>query len=117
MTLKNAVASCLLQYTSLQGRASRSEFWYFTLFIVLVSTAVYLVSLLFPERYGPIMQSLVLMGLAIPFFSVFVRRMHDIGASAWRALFFCIPVLHLICLYWALKPGEDGDNKYGPYPE
>ena len=41
MTLKNAVASCLLQYTSLQGRASRSEFWYFTLFIVLVSTAIY----------------------------------------------------------------------------
>ena len=81
-----------------------------------MSAAVYLVSLALPERYGPIMQSLVFMALAIPLFSVFVRRMHDIGASAWRALVFCVPVLHIICLYWALKRGQEGENEYGPAP-
>lgn len=116
MTFKDAVASALVQYASLQGRSSRKEFWIFTLFIVLASTVVYLVSLVLPERYGPIMQSLLFMALAIPLFSVFVRRMHDIGGSAWRALLFCVPVLHIICLYWALKPSQRGDNQYGPQP-
>ena len=116
MTFKDAVASALVQYASLQGRSSRSEFWFFALFILIVSAAVYLVSLALPERYGPIMQSLVFMALAIPLFSVFVRRMHDIGASAWRALVFCVPVLHIICLYWALKRGQEGENEYGPAP-
>ncbi len=114
MTFKNAVASCLLQYTNLHGRASRSEFWFFSLFIVVVSGAVFLIGQVLPERYGPTLQALVFMALAIPFFSAFVRRMHDIGGSAWRALFFCLPVIHLVCLYWALKPGQPGDNEYGP---
>lgn len=117
MTFKNAVASCLMQYTNLRGRASRSEFWYFVLFIALVCAALGLVSLLLPWRYGPILQSLAFMALAIPLFSVYVRRMHDIGGSALRALVFCIPVVHVICLYWAVKPGTYGANDYGPAPE
>ncbi len=117
MTFGNAVASCLLQYTSLSGRASRSEFWYFVLCIVIASVAVWLVSLFLPDRWGSVLQALVLMASAIPLFSVFVRRLHDIGAPTWRALFLCVPVVHLVCLYWALKPGTDGDNEYGEYPD
>ena len=50
MTFKNSVASCLLQYTTLTGRASRSEFWYFQLFIAAVSLIIYIVTLLLPPR-------------------------------------------------------------------
>ena len=104
MTFKNSVASCLLQYTTLTGRASRSEFWYFQLFIAAVSLVLYIVTLLF------------FIAVALPCFSSFVRRMHDIGGSAMRGIVFCVPVLNLLAVYWATRPGDPGENEYGPAP-
>ena len=106
MTFKNAVASCLLQYTTLTGRASRSEFWLFQLFIAAVSLILYIVTLLLPMRlegFGPVFQALFLIAVAIPSFSSFVRRMHDLG-----------PVLNLLGVYWATRPGDPAENEYGP---
>ena len=104
MTFKNSVASCLLQYTTLTGRASRSEFWYFQLFIAAVSLVLYIVTLLLPPRlegFGPVFQALFFIAVALPCFSSFVRRMHDIGGSAMRGIVFCVPVLNLLAVYWA----------------
>lgn len=117
MTFKNAVASCLLQYTTLTGRASRSEFWLFQLFIAAVSLILYIVTLLLPMRlegFGPVFQALFLIAVAIPSFSSFVRRMHDLGGSTWRGVIFCIPVLNLLGVYWATRPGDPAENEYGP---
>lgn len=111
MTFKNSVASCLLQYTTLTGRASRSEFWYFQLFIAAVSLIIYIVTLLLPPRlegFGPVFQALFLIAVALPCFSSFVRRMHDVGGSAMRGIIFCIPVLNLLAIYWATRPGDPG---------
>lgn len=119
MTFKNSVASCLLQYTTLTGRASRSEFWYFQLFIAAVSLVLYIVTLLLPPRlegFGPVFQALFFIAVALPCFSSFVRRMHDIGGSAMRGIVFCVPVLNLLAVYWATCPGDPGENEYGPAP-
>ena len=88
MTFKNSVASCLLQYTTLTGRASRSGF-------------------------GPVFQALFLIAVALPCFSSFVRRMHDVGGSAMRGIIFCIPVLNLLAIYWATRPGDPGAVRTG----
>ena len=82
MTFKNAVASCLLQYANMRGRASRSEFWWFQLFIFAVSFVLYLASFLLPDRY------------------------YNFG-----------PVLNLLCLWWASRPGDARANAYGPAPD
>ena len=54
--------------------------------------------------------------MALPCFSSFVRRMHDIGGSAMRGIVFCVPVLNLLAVYWATRPGDPGENEYGPAP-
>ena len=120
MTFKNAVASCLLQYTNMRGRASRSEFWWFQLFIAAVSLVLYLLTSFLPDRYynfGPVLNSFFLIAMAIPLFSVCVRRMHDTGRSAFAAVLICVPVLKLLCLWWAARPGDARANAYGPAPD
>ena len=120
MTFKNAVASCLLQYANMRGRASRSEFWWFQLFIFAVSFVLYLASFLLPDRYynfGPVLNSFFFIAMAIPLFSVCVRRMHDTGRSAFAAVLICVPVLNLLCLWWASRPGDARANAYGPAPD
>ena len=120
MTFKNAVASCLLQYTNRRGRASRSEFWWFQLFIAAVSLVLYLLTSFLPDRYynfGPVLNSFFLIAMAIPLFSVCVRRMHDTGRSAFAAVLICVPVLNLLCLWWASRPGDARANAYGPAPD
>lgn len=117
MTIKDAIASCIMQYASSRGRASRAEFWYFVLFIVAASLVVWVLSFVLPPRVAPILQALILVAMAVPLFNVFIRRMHDLGATGLRAILLFIPVIHLLCLWWATKPGEPRENDYGPAPE
>lgn len=117
VTFKDAVASCLMQYTSVNGRASRSEFWWFLFFLSFCSGVIYLIGLALPEQIAPVLQGLLFIATAIPLFSVYIRRLHDIGASAWRIVPIFIPVLNFFCLYWVLKKGDPSKNFYGPAPE
>ncbi len=117
MNFKNAVAACLAQYATLQGRASRAEFWYFVLFVLVCNVLAYVLCRIFlPPHMGPVISGMVMLALAIPCFSVFVRRLHDIGAATWRVVFLFIPVVQVVCLYWAAKQGDDGENRFGEAP-
>jgi uncharacterized membrane protein YhaH (DUF805 family) len=56
--------------------------------------------------------------LLIPNIAIGVRRLHDINKTGWWILFallffwlLFIPILLL--LYWATRPSDQGDNKYG----
>lgn len=46
-----------------------------------------------------------------PCLAVTVRRLHDMGLSAWWALLAMLPVVYIV---FALVPGTPGENKYGP---
>ena len=116
MNFKNAVAACLAQYTTLEGRASRAEFWYFVLFVLIVNLAVLIVSFFVPPNFGPVFQAMAMLVFAIPLFSAFVRRLHDIGAATWRIAFLFVPILQFVCIYWAARPGQEGENKFGEAP-
>ncbi|RLT43917.1 MAG: DUF805 domain-containing protein [Chloroflexi bacterium] len=45
MTLEEAVRSVLTRYAAFNGRAGRSEFWFWVLFVIGVSVAINLASL------------------------------------------------------------------------
>ena len=116
MTVKDAIASCLMQYASCEGRASRGEFWCFAGFIAVMSVILYVLSFILPDRVAPILQALVFLALAIPLFMALVRRLHDTGASGWRAVILLVPVAQLLGIWWLARPGQPGDNAYGPAP-
>ena len=108
MGFVDAIKSGFANYVGFSGRARRSEYWYWVLFVVLASIATTMIS----ETLG----SLFSLGVLLPGIAMGTRRLHDIGKSGWWQLLVFIPLLGLlVLLYWAVQPSE-GDNDFGPAP-
>lgn len=129
MGLSEAVKSVFSKYATFEGRASRSEYWFFYLFNILLEIGLYVVGLILGAIVGDATGALAGMGIGyvlfclyalvalIPGISVFVRRMHDIGRSGWWFWIGLIPFVGAIVLLVFLVTGSDrGDNQYGPEP-
>ena len=81
---RDAINTCLNKYATFSGRASRSEYWYFVLFTVLIGFVSGLVDgIIFPGNYFSPINSIVSLAVLLPGLSVAVRRLHDIGRSGW----------------------------------
>ncbi len=100
----NAISACLKKYATFEGRASRSEYWFFALFYILVS----ILSGFVEGLTGIIGLSYIpFFAFIIPSIAVGCRRMHDVGRSGWFQL---IPIYNLILACTGSNPGT---NKYG----
>ena len=131
MTLAESVRTCLSKFTTWQGRASRSEYWFFVLFnfIVLVGAAI-LDNVLgltynFTNPATGMTQSvgygwLYVIGvlvLLLPNLAVLVRRLHDTNRSGWWYWIVLVPFIGaILLLVWFCSRGTAGDNKYGSDP-
>ena len=106
-----------LNYCNFNGRASRSEFWWFILFSWLVSFAAGLVFGCFGETAGTVAQSIVSLVLLLPTLGLGARRLHDIDKSGWWQLLMLIPLIGaIILIIWWAKPSQETPNQYGPVP-
>jgi DNA-binding CsgD family transcriptional regulator len=99
-TFFDSIQTCFKKYSDFQGSASRSEFWWFFLFIVIVTSVLVLIN----EIIGEIFLILTL----LPFLAVGSRRLRAVGKSAWELLYLLIPIAGLVILgiYWA-QPSID----------
>jgi len=98
-TFFEAIKVCLTKYVDGKGRASRSEYWYFALFTFLIGVAT--------GGLGDVL-------LLLPSITVAVRRLHDIGKSAWAWLWILLPVIGwIVLIVYAVRPGEPHVNNYG----
>ena len=122
MNMQESVSSVLSQYATFSGRAMRSEFWWWVLFVILLSIATNLVDgialspLLGYSMFGgpQILSGLVWLALLIPGIAVSVRRLHDVGRSGWWLLLCLVPLVGaLVLLFWYVQPGEPGRNRFG----
>lgn len=134
MGLKEAIRTCLNKYVTFSGRASRSEYWYFALFVGLVAGAIVGIGMVFfdYDRGEPSTMSAILFGVAgifylamlLPTISAQVRRFHDRNMSGWWVLGFAvagaIPIVgyaaSLAAFVITVLKGTDGDNRFGPDP-
>jgi len=73
----DAVKSGLRNYARFRGRSTRSEFWWFTLFTVIVQAAT--------SGYDAL-NGIVSLALLLPSIAVHVRRLHDTGRTGWWVL-------------------------------
>lgn len=94
-TFFGAIRVCLTKYAEFQGRASRPEFWWFTLFVTLVASALALLNEYVSQFF--------LVAVLLPFLAAGTRRLRDIGQNPWYQLFLLVPVGGIIVLgyYWA----------------
>ena len=112
----------LENYSNFNGRARRSEYWYFALvnIIVLIVAAVLdnLLGINFdPLPYGYIYFAYAL-AVFVPGLAVSVRRLHDVNKSGW---FYLIVLIPLIGAIWLLvlffTEGDKAANQYGEDPK
>lgn len=115
MNLMEAVEHVFTNYARFEGRARRSEFWYFQLFQYLVLFALGILS--FTGVFAVLIPVYFLASF-IPNLAVSWRRFHDIGRSgAWYFITY-VPIVGLILMIiWLSQDGQPGNNRYGPNPK
>lgn len=119
MNFFDAVKSCFSKYVVFSGRARRSEYWYFTLFVVVVSIPLGVLDALFFGATSGISPLTWVFSLAtiLPSIAVSARRLHDIGRSAWWILIAFTIIGAFVLLFWAVQNSEAGENKFGANPK
>ena len=90
MTFGESISTCFSKYATFDGRATRSEFWWWFLFVFLVSGATGLISDIF--------QGLFSLAVLLPNLAAGARRLHDTDRSAWFLLLWFIPIIGWIIL-------------------
>ena len=136
MNFIQSISTCMRKYVTFSGRATRSEFWWFYLFTVLVNFAAtsqassFVPDLLngqdmtenesscflnnFFFLYLSTITSLILL---LPSLAVAVRRLHDVGRSGlWILIAFTVIGI-IPLLIWYVTHTKDEENVYGPNPK
>jgi len=124
MTFSQAIQSVFSKATKIEGRAPRSEYWYWVLFTFIVQMftilPVILVAMMIPQRdVWAILPFLIAAGsiwvfLWITRITVTVRRYHDQGLSGWMFFIGLVPAIGgLLEIIFMLQPSQPGSNKFG----
>ncbi len=125
MGFREAVKTCLSKYSDFEGRAPRSEYWYWGLFISLAVGAGFLAMAIADVVLGGNTAAVIFaiiavvagLGLFLPSLAVTVRRLHDTNSSGWWYLLTAIPYVGgLIMFVWFCIKGTTGSNRFGPDP-
>ena len=106
MSFIDAIKSGIQGTSTFDGRATRSQFWWFVLFFNLVYLGLMLAASL---------MSITVLGLLIyllipSYLAVAAKRMHDVGKSGW---FMLIPIYNIVLF---VTDGEAAPNAYGDVP-
>lgn len=111
-------------YANFDGRARRSEYWYYILTNILITITGYILLAITAFIGGPTMITvgvilLVLWSVAniIPNLAVIVRRLHDTNKSGWWLLIGLVPFGGLVLLIFYCLEGDRGRNDYGEDPK
>ncbi|MFA7275419.1 MAG: DUF805 domain-containing protein [Pseudobdellovibrionaceae bacterium] len=143
MNIVESVKTCFSKYAVFEGRAKRSEFWWFFLFqaIIMYVIAPILDGVLFPPAMAqtaadvsgqmmqaqtdmaniamapagptPILNSITGLALLCPSIAVATRRLHDVNKSGWWQLISLTIIGIIPLIYWLAKAGDETDNRFG----
>ena len=107
--------TAFLKYGSCKGRASRKEYWLWTLFFAIICV---ISSIIDAAIETPVFTAITVLACFVPNLAVTVRRLQDTGKSGWCILLGLIPCVGgLILLIFMLLDSTPGTNEYGPNPK
>ena len=113
----------LKNYVGFSGRSRRSEYWYFTLFYLVIAIVL---SVLDGIVFGgsvdgngtPVLSGLFMLAMLLPSIAVGIRRLHDTDRSGWWLLMGLVPLVGFIVLIvFFVQDSKPGDNRFGPNPK
>lgn len=108
----------LKRYADFQGRARRSEYWLYTLFIVIAMCVTTVVDHVVFGEDRPFLTALFGLAIFVPSLAVSIRRLHDTNRSGWWYLITLIPFFGgIIYFVFSVLDGTPGSNRFGPDPK
>jgi uncharacterized membrane protein YhaH (DUF805 family) len=114
MSFMDAVKSVLTHYVGFSGRARRSEFWFWVLFLVLVDIVAMVLNNLLGNA---VISTIISLALLLPNLAVGARRLHDVGRTGWWQLIALTLIGIIVLIIFWVGDSQPGDNKYGPNPK
>jgi uncharacterized membrane protein YhaH (DUF805 family) len=108
MNFQESVKTCFTKYVDFNGRASRSEYWWFVLFIFAGDIVLYF--------FGHSLPRLFELVTLLPSISAATRRLHDTNRSGWMQLLLLIPLLGWAVVIYFLVQESKEPNKFGAAP-
>jgi len=100
MTFGESIRTCFSKYATFDGRASKSEYWWWFLFSFLAQAATGIVS--------EALAGLFSLAILLPSLAVGARRLHDTDRSAWFLLLWFVPLIGWIFLVvWCMQDAKE----------
>lgn len=103
------------RYAVFEGRACRSEYWFFNLAMFIIAFCFQSV-LNVAGIESSIASTLFQLAFLLPSLAVSVRRLHDTGRSAWNLLWLLLPLAGVVVLLVYYCIGSEGPNRYASIP-
>lgn len=104
MTFQESIKVCFAKYADFTGRATRSEYWWFVLFVVVAGVAASYISSTLSVLFS--------LGTLLPMIAAATRRLHDTGRSGWWQLITFVPLVGSIILIVFLA--QEGKGEVAP---
>lgn len=108
MTFVDSIKTCFTKYADFKGRASKSEYWWYVLFVVLASVVLTMIN--------RSLSGLFSLATLVPSIAVAARRLHDTDKSGWLQLIAIIPVLGWVAIIYLLIQEPKEPNRFGSAP-
>jgi uncharacterized membrane protein YhaH (DUF805 family) len=116
----DAISLGFSKYATGTGRAPRSEYWYWVLFLVVAAMATSVLDRVLgftSRKLIELISVLFFLATLIPSIAVTTRRLHDTNRSGWWQLLYFIPIIGgIVVLFWTCTRGDAGANDYGDDP-
>lgn len=132
MNFTEAVASAYRKFATFSGRAARSEYWWFTLYLLVTSIIVAVIESALGLGSGVMetvdggvaasysggpLSIIWSLGNLLPSLAVGVRRLHDTDRSGWWYLIAFVPLVgFIVLLVFFCSKGTTGSNRFGDDP-
>jgi uncharacterized membrane protein YhaH (DUF805 family) len=117
VTFPEAIKSGFSNYVTFRGRAVRSEYWYWALFVTIASLVALTIDSAIlgysPGGATPITGIFDLV-TCLPSIAMAARRLHDMDRTAWWLLLTFTGIGTFVLIIWFCFRGTQGPNRFGP---
>lgn len=111
MNFTKSIETCFNKFANFEGRARKSEFWWFQLFYVIVLMLGTIIDYLL--GYTELFYWIGYIICLLPGLAVGSRRLHDTGRSGWWQLLYLTIIGVIVLIVWWVADGEKKKNKFG----
>lgn len=113
--MEHFVNAIKLHYADFNGRATRTQYWMFYLFFIIIYVGLAIIDSIIGIQ---LLSSLFALAVIIPFIAIAARRLHDTNRSGWWQLISLIPVIGpIVLIVFLATDTQREDNQYGPNPK